>query len=88
MADVEIITHQENGILVIPKSAVFEDDDGLEKVYLIDNDSRIKITSVKTEAVGKDELKVIEGLVEGDKVVVNGDYELEKGEMVDVVDVE
>ena len=84
MADIEIITHQENGILVIPKSAVFEDDNGLEKVYLIDDDSRIKITSVKTEAVGKDELKVIEGLVEGDEVVVNGDYELEEGEVVEV----
>ena len=81
MADVKIITHQEDGVLVIHKSAVFEDDDGLEKVYLIDNDSRIKITPVKTEAVGKDELKVIEGLVEGDEVVVDGGYGLEEGWM-------
>ena len=84
MADVEIIINQEDGVLVIPKSAVFEDDDGLEKVYLIDDDSRIKITPVKTEAVGKDKLKVIEGLVEGGEVVVEGDYELEDGEVVEV----
>jgi len=84
MTDVEIITNQEDSVLVIPKSAVFEDNDGLEKVYLIDDDSRIKITPVKTEAVGKDELKVIEGLVEGDEVVIEGNYELEDGEVVDV----
>ncbi|MCK4799461.1 efflux RND transporter periplasmic adaptor subunit, partial [Candidatus Parcubacteria bacterium] len=82
MTDIEIIIHQEDGVLVISKSAVFEDDDGLEKVYLIDDDSRIKITSVKTEAVGKDELKVIEGLVEGDRIVAEGSYEIEEGKAV------
>ncbi len=84
MADVKIITHQEDSVLVIPKSAVFEDDDGLEKVYLVDDDSKIKITPVKTEAVGKDKLKVVEGLVEGDEVVVEGNYGLRDGEMVEV----
>ena len=84
MTDIEIIAHQEDGVLIIPKSAVFEDDDGLEKVYSVDDDSRIKITPVKTEAVGKDELKVIKGLVEGDEVVVEGSYELEDGEVVEV----
>ena len=84
MADVKIMINQEDSVLVIPKSAVFEDDNGLEKVYLVDDDSRIKITPVKTEAVGKDELKVIEGLIEGDEVMVNGGYELEDGEVVEV----
>ena len=84
MADIEIIINQEDSVLVILKSAVFEDDNGLEKVYLIGDDSRIKITPVKTEAVGKDELKVIEGLVERDEVVIEGGYGLEEGEMVEV----
>ena len=84
MTDVEIITHQEDSVLVIPKSAVFEDDDGLEKVYLIDDDLRIKITPVKTEAVGRDKLKVVKGLVEGNEVVVGESYELEEGEVVEV----
>jgi len=84
MADVEIIISQEDNVLVIPKSAVFESDNGLEKVYLVGDDSRIKIVSVKTEAVDKDKLKVVEGLVEGDEVVVEGSCELEEGEVVEV----
>ena len=60
MADVKIIISQEDNVLVIPKSAMFENNDGLEKVYLVDYDSRIKIVPVKTETVDKDKLKVTE----------------------------
>jgi multidrug efflux pump subunit AcrA (membrane-fusion protein) len=84
IADIKIITHQEDNVLIISKSAAFKNDDGLEKVYLVDDDSKIKITLVKTEAVGKNKLKVIEGLVEGDEVVVEGNYELEEGEVAEV----
>ena len=82
IAEIKIITHQEDNVLVIPRSAVFEDNDGLKKVYLVDESSRIKIIPVKTEIVGKDELKVVEGLVEGDEVVVEGSYGLEEGEKI------
>ena len=84
MADIKIITHQEDNVLVIPKLAIFEDENGLEKVYLVDDDSRIKIVSVKIEAIGKDELKVVEGLIEGDRIVIEGSYKLGDEEVVEV----
>lgn len=80
IAQVDIIIDRQENILVVPKTAVFLDDN-VEKVYLIDSDSRIKIVTVKTELLDN-KLKVIEGLVENDEVVVDGNYELEEGEKV------
>ncbi len=81
IAKVNIITARQENVLVIPKTAVFMDGN-VEKVYLIDDDSKIKIITVKTESLDDNKLNVVEGLVENDEVVINGNYELEKGEEV------
>ena len=66
------------------KIAAYSNEEFTGKVYLVNNNSKIKITPVKTEAVGRDKLKVVEGLIEGDEVVVEGSYGLEDGEEVKV----
>ncbi|MCD6149578.1 efflux RND transporter periplasmic adaptor subunit [bacterium] len=82
IAGIKIITAKQENILTVPKAAVFIEN-GVEKIYVVGNDSRIKIVAVKTETLGG-KLKVTEGLVENDEVVINGNYELDNGEKVTV----
>jgi len=82
IADVKIITARQENVLTVPKAAVFIEN-GVEKIYVVGNDSRIKIVAIKTESLGG-KLKVTEGLVENDEVVINGNYKLENGEKVTV----
>ena len=82
IADIKIITAKQENVLTVPEAAVFIEN-GVEKIYVVGNDSRIKIVAVKTESLGG-KLKVTEGLVENDEVVINGNYKLENGEKVTV----
>jgi len=82
VADVKIITDKQKDVLIIPKSAVFKEE-GVEKVYVAEN-SKVKIKTVKTEAIDQDRLKVVEGLSAGEEIIVNGNYNLKEGELVTV----
>ena len=83
VADVKIITAKQENVLTIPKSAVFVED-GVEKVYAVEN-SMIKIKNIKTESANDNELKVIEGLIEGDEIVIEGNYELKERDKVNIL---
>jgi len=78
--EIKIITKKEKNVLVIPKSAVFKEGE-IEKVYVVE-DSRVKIRNVKTEVVDENRLKVLEGLSEGEEIIINGNYDLKEGELV------
>ena len=80
IAKINITTDKQENVLIIPKTAVFTDDN-IEKVYLVDNSSRIKIAAVKTESVN-DKLKVLEGLSGNENIVINGNYDLIEGEEI------
>ena len=82
LADVKIVTKKQENVLAIPKSAIFIED-GIEKVYAVKN-SIVKIKNIKTEAIINEELKVIEGLVKGEEIVVEGNYELGEGDKVNI----
>jgi len=82
IADAKIIVNQQKDILVIPRSAIFEEN-GVEKVYLVE-DSRIKIKTIKTEAVTESKLKVLEGLSVGDEVVASGNYTFKDNDLITV----
>jgi len=82
VADVKIITDKQKDVLIIPKSAVFKEE-GVEKVYVAEN-SKVKIKTVKTEAIDQDRSKVVEGLSAGEEIIVNGNYNLKEGELVTV----
>ena len=83
VADVKIITAKQENVLAIPKSAVFIED-GIEKVYAVENNSIVKIKNIKTEAVNNEELKVIKGLAGGEEIIINGNYELKDGDIISV----
>ncbi len=82
VANIKIITNQQKDVLVIPKSAVFEEEN-TEKVYVVEN-SKVKIKIIKTEVIDEDKLKVVGGLSAGEKVIVNGNYNLEDGDLVTI----
>ncbi|RLE06092.1 MAG: hypothetical protein DRJ06_08255, partial [Candidatus Aminicenantes bacterium] len=82
VAEVKIVTKRQKNVLVIPKSAVFKDGE-VEKVYVVEN-SRVKIRNVKTEVVDENRLKVLEGLSEGEEIIINGNYDLKEGELVTI----
>ncbi len=82
VAEVKIITKRQKNVLVIPKSAVFKEK-GIEKVYVVKN-SRVKIRNVKTEVIDENKLKVVEGLSEGEEIIINGSYNLKEGDLVTI----
>ncbi len=80
VAQIDIVISKQDNVIIIPQTAVFMEGD-TEKVYLVGSDSRNKIVTIKTESFG-DKLKVVEGLVGNEEVVIRGTYELEEGEKV------
>jgi RND family efflux transporter MFP subunit len=84
VAQVNIITAKQSNILAIPKSAVFTEE-SVEKVYVVDENSKIKIKTVKIEPISGEEVIVKEGLTKGEKVVVNSNYELREGDEVNIM---
>lgn len=83
MAQVKILFGEQKDVLIIPKTAIFMEEN-IEKVYIVDKNKRIKILSIKTEL--SEELTLIkDGLVEGDIVVINGNYELKDGDEVNII---
>jgi RND family efflux transporter MFP subunit len=81
VAEVEISLGEQNDVLLIPRTAVFMEND-VEQVFVVDQNGLIKILTISTEPAGEDTLIVREGLSVGDKVVINGNYNLSAGEEV------
>ena len=80
VAEVKIVTKKQKNVLVIPKSAVFKEGE-IEKVYVVEN-SKVKIKNIKTEVIDENRLKVLEGLSEGEEIIINGNYDLKEGDLV------
>jgi ribosomal protein L2 len=57
-------------------------ENDVEQVFVVDQNGLIKILTISTEPAGEDTLIVREGLSVGDKVVINGNYNLSAGEEV------
>jgi RND family efflux transporter MFP subunit len=81
VAQVKILSEEQGTVLTIPKTAIFTEE-GLEKVYVVDENKRIKRVSVKTESVDEETALIKDGLLENDIVVINGNYELKEGDSV------
>ncbi|MCD6435102.1 MAG: efflux RND transporter periplasmic adaptor subunit, partial [Clostridiales bacterium] len=84
VAQIKILSEEQKDVLVIPKTAIFTEGK-LEKIYVVDENQRIKIAPVKTESINEDTVIVEEGLSENDMVVINGNYELKEGVEVNII---
>ena len=84
VAQVKILSEEQKDALAIPKTAIFTEEN-LEKVYVVDENQRIKILLVKTESINEEMAIIKDGLFENDIVVINGNYELKEGEAVNIM---
>jgi len=82
-AEIVIDLEKVENALIIPRSAVFNKD-GKEYVYKVENDTAV-LTEVKTGIDDGNNIEIMEGLSEADRVIVKGQDFIEDGEKVRVV---
>jgi HlyD family secretion protein len=75
--DVKIIAGLERDTLFAPEKAVFEKD-SVDHVLAI-RDNKLKLLPVKTGIENDDYIQILDGLSEGDKIVVDPDNKLKPG---------
>jgi HlyD family secretion protein len=75
--DVQIVTGEKSGTLVVPRAAVIRDGDR-RFVYLLE-DGRARRRPVEVGLLGLNEVEVIQGLKEKDKVILPGAATLSDG---------
>lgn len=72
-ADVEIATYSKEHALVVPVQAIVEQD-GKEAVFVVDrHESKVRTVHVTTGLSGPIDVEILEGIEEGDQVVI-GDH--------------
>lgn len=79
-ADVEIIYNEHSNVLVVPRIAVLERE-GRTILFTIE-DERAKLREVKTGVSDEEKIEIVEGLTEGESVIIEGNYGLIDGAKV------
>ncbi len=84
-AEVRISTKTQSNALVVPIAAVtLETADGVAgTVMSVDEDNVAHETKVNVGVKTKNEIQIIEGLSEGDKIIIEGNYNLPDGTKVE-----
>ncbi|WP_353894176.1 efflux RND transporter periplasmic adaptor subunit [Proteinivorax hydrogeniformans] len=82
-AQIQLTIASESDVLAVPRHAIVTDDDE-DMVYVLDEDNLVHLKPVTT-GISENGLVHVEGLNEGDKVVVAGISRLEDGTEVEVV---
>lgn len=75
--DLRIIVNSKENALMVPKNSVFEMEDK-EYVFIVDN-GRAVLKEVKTGIEGQKHIEIVEGLKEGQLVILSPDNSLEDG---------
>lgn len=83
-AEVKLRSSQVVGELVIPQSAIIEED-GNKYLYIVNDDNRAERIKVETGLSSADEIVILSGLTEGERVVVTGAEFLKDGTSVKIV---
>lgn len=81
-ADVEIIYNEHSNVLVLPRIAVLEKE-GSTILFTVE-DNRARLREVKTGISDEEKIEIVEGLTEGESVVIEGNYGLTDGAKVEV----
>jgi HlyD family secretion protein len=70
--------------VIVPKSAVRRDGEQ-DLVFVVSSDNRLERRAVKVASTEGDDVKLLSGVAEGDRVVVEGPAELKDGDVVKIV---
>ena len=81
-ADVEIIYNEHSNVLVVPRIAVLEKE-GRTILFTVEDD-RARLREVKTGISDEEKIEIVEGVTEGERVVIEGNYGLTDGAKVEV----
>ncbi|MFB0526678.1 MAG: efflux RND transporter periplasmic adaptor subunit [bacterium] len=81
-ADVEIIHNEHSNVLVVPRIAVLEKE-GKTILFTVE-DGRARLKEVKTGISDEEKIEIVEGLTEGENVVIEGNYGLTDGAKVEI----
>jgi len=81
-ADVDIIYKEHKNVLVVPRIAVLEKE-GRDILFTVE-DGRARLREVKTGASDEERIEIVEGLKEGESVIVEGNYGLPDGAIVEL----
>nr|AGF93392.1 efflux transporter, RND family, MFP subunit [uncultured organism] len=82
-ADVHYNLDQSQDTIVVPVEAVI-DLDGSPEVFVIEKGKAVR-RKIKTGIINTNKVEVLEGLKEGEKIVVDGQYSLQEGDQVEVI---
>jgi HlyD family secretion protein len=78
----KIVTNEKNNVLQIPKNSVFQMENK-NYVFVVEN-SKVKLRQIKTGIEGDDNIEVISGLKEGEKVIISPDKDIKEGIKVSI----
>ena len=81
-ADVEIIYKEHRNVLTAPKIAILERD-GKNILFTVE-ENRATMKEIRTGAYDEEKMEIIEGISEGESVIVEGNYGLVDGARVEV----
>jgi len=81
-ADVEIIYKEHRNVLTAPKIAILERD-GKNILFTVE-ENRATMKEIRMGAYDEEKMEIIEGINEGESVIVEGNYGLVDGARVEV----
>jgi HlyD family secretion protein len=82
--DADVMVSSKNGVLYVPDEAVISDKDGNNSVYTVKNNCAVR-KSIKLGLESDFYSEVLEGLSEGEKVILNPQAGLKDGSQVKVI---
>jgi membrane fusion protein (multidrug efflux system) len=82
---VQIVQGTDGDALAVPQQAIQRNDAGGSEVYVVRTDNRAVLKPVRAGRVDNEEVLVLEGLVPGDRVVVEGFQKFQPGDVVEPI---
>jgi len=82
--DIELVERSKNDVIAVPKNSVFKYHDQ-DYVFKITSDKAM-LFEVKEGLKGKDRVEILDGLKEGDKIVISPSNQLEDNGKVKIID--
>jgi len=81
-ADVQIIYREHRNVLTVPRIAILERD-GKNVLFTVE-ENRARMKEIKTGAYDEEKMEIVEGIGEGENVIIEGNYGLTNGAKVEL----
>ena len=82
-AKIKMVVENKNGVIAVPNQALISEN-GLQYAYIV-KENKIKKTPVKIGISNDEVTEVVQGIIEGDSLIPEGQSFLTEGEKVNIV---